>query len=195
MALTNKNTAKAPKAAGMDAAEVKMNKILQLRAEELATIKGLIETAKAEAKQAEYELDRATMAGDTDGYSAAKTKWRGAQDAAEMHEKRVKALETKPLISEDERAELSKKIKGDVAQAVNSNTAELLKIGARLREIQQTEYELVTRANSLLDTLQYDIMLQPRTAQADHYGGPETWRKLGNGVLRGNDDLFGPLNS
>ena len=54
MALTNKNTAKAPKAAGMDAAEVKMNKILQLRAEELDKIRGLIETAKAEAKQAEY---------------------------------------------------------------------------------------------------------------------------------------------
>ena len=195
MALTNKNTAKRATAAGMDAAEEKINKVLQLRAEELDKIRGLIETAKAEAKQAEDELDRATMAGDTDGYSAAKTKWRSAQDAAEMHEKRVKALETKPLISEDERAELSKKIKGDVAQAVNSNTAELLKIGARLREIQQTEYELVTRANSLLDTLQYDIMLQPRTVQADHYGGPETWRKLGNGVLRGNDDLFGPLNS
>ena len=195
MALTNKNTAKAPKAAGMDAAEVKMNKILQLRAEELATIKGLIETAKGEAEQAEYELDRATMAGDTDGYSAAKTKWRSAQDAAEMHEKRVKALETKPLISEDERAELSKKIKGDVAQAVNSNTAELLKIGARLREIQQTEWELENRANSLLDTLTYDVMLHPRTVQADHYGGPVTWRKLNNGVLRGNDDLFGPHNS
>lgn len=195
MALTNKNKDKAPKAAGMDAAEVKMNKILQLRAEELTTIKNLIETAKGEAAQAEYELDRATMAGDTDGYSAAKTKWRSAQDAAEMHEKRVKALETKPLISEDERAELSKKIKGDVVQAVNSNTAELLKIGARLREIQQTEWELVTRANNLLDTLQYDIMLQPRTVQADHYGGPETWRKLDGGVLRGNDDLFGPRNS
>ena len=195
MALTNKNTAKRATAAGMDAAEEKINKVLQLRAEELDKIRGLIETAKAEAKQAEDELDRATMAGDTDGYSAAKTKWRSAQDAAEMHEKRVKALETKPLISEDERAELSKKIKGDVAQAVNSNTAELLKIGARLREIQQTEYELVTRANSLLDTLQYDIMLQPRTVQADHYGGPETWRKLDIGVLRGNDDLFGPRDS
>ena len=195
MALTNKNTTKKPKAAGMDAAEVKMNKILQLRAEELATIKNLIETAKGEAEQAEYELNRATLAGDTDGYSAAKAKWRSAQDAAEMHEKRVKALETKPLISEDERAELSKKIKGDVAQAVNSNTAELLKIGARLREIQQTEWELENRANSLLDTLQYDIMLQPRTVQADRYGGPVTWRKLDNGVLRGNDDLFGPRNS
>ena len=195
MALTNKNTAKAPKAAGMDAAEVKMNKILQLRAEELATIKGLIETAKGEAEQAEHELNQATMAGDTDAYSAAKTKWRNAQDAAEMHEKRVEALETKPLMSEAERADLAKKIKSDVAQAVNSNTAELLKIGARLREIQRTEFDLEARANSLLDILQYDIMLQPRTVQADHYGGPVTWRKLGNGVLRGNDDLFGPRDS
>ena len=195
MALTNKNTSKAPKAAGMDAAEVKMNKILQLRAEELATIKGLIETAKGEAEQAEHELNQATMAGDTDAYSAAKTKWRNAQDAAEMHEKRVEALETKPLMSEAERADLAKKIKSDVAQAVNSNTAELLKIGARLREIQRTEFDLEARANSLLDILQYDIMLQPRTVQADHYGGPVTWRKLGNGVLRGNDDLFGPRDS
>ena len=195
MALTNKNTAKAPKAAGMDAAEVKMNKILQLRAEELATIKGLIETAKGEAEQAEHELNQATMAGDTDAYSAAKTKWRNAQDAAEMHEKRVEALETKPLMSEAERADLAKKIKSDVAQAVNSNTAELLKIGARLREIQRTEFDLEARANSLLDILHYDIMLQPRTEQADHYGGPVTWRKLDIGVLRGNDDLFGPRDS
>lgn len=189
MAIIKKtNGSKAP---NMDAVEAEINKLIEQRNKEMTTIENLIAEAKAEAAQAEEELNAATMAGDTAAYSAAKAKWRSAEDSREMHTKRVEALRTLPLIGDGSRAELSKKIKSDIAQAVNSNTAELLKIGARLYEIRDSEFEIINRGNDLLERIHWEVMLKNGTEQADKYTGPETWRKLMNGVLRGSADIFG----
>lgn len=190
MALTNKKT-KGSRTPNMDAAAEEIKKIIEKRNAELSAVSKLIEEAKTETAEAEKALDAAVLSGDTAAYSAAKTAYRTAQDAEEMHTKRAQALRSVPLISEDKRAELAKAIKGDVAIIVNSNTAELLKTGAALYEMHNEEHAAILRCNELLERLQREIMHTPSNVQTDAYHGPEIWKKLWNGVLRGNADIFG----
>lgn len=78
--------------------ESKIKKILANKEAETVDLEERVETAKRQQRSANEAMDIATTAGDVKAYQKAKADRRDAEDAIEMHGKRLEALENKPLI-------------------------------------------------------------------------------------------------
>lgn len=137
--------------------ENRAKKILADKVTEMADLEERIKVAEQQQNAASKAMDVATTAGDLRAYQQAKADYRDAGDAIEMHNKRLDALENKPLISN---VEYEKGV-AQIMAALGETTAEAKKrIVEHVEQIRIIAAECtaeVTSGNELLHKWQHEL--------------------------------------
>lgn len=152
----------------------RIEQILKDRATETADREAKVEEAKAAAAAAEKRMEEATTAGDTKAYQKAKGERRDARDAIEMHEKRLEALNEKPLISKADYEKTVADIYAEIAAKDDQIKAKLCKLSDEMEAAALELTDDMNEANDVLRRLQRDIYRnEDRTKGKD--GKPVTY--------------------
>lgn len=147
----------------------RINQILKDRVEETADRETKVAEAKKAAAEAEKRMDEATTAGDTKAYQKAKWERRDAMDALEMHEKRLEALNNKPLISKNEYEKAVADIYAEIVAKDDQTKKTLCKLSDEMEAVALDLANAQEEANSVLHRLQHEIY-----RDADRSRNPKT---------------------
>ncbi len=141
----------------VETTEELITKILSDRAAELKTLDELIATEKKSLSSSDRALEKATEVGDLQAFQKAKGTRRNILDALEMHESRLEALTTRPLISSEEYERLVSSIFAEIAQVDDQTKQELCKLSDAMNASALELQDAINRANHALQRLQHEI--------------------------------------
>lgn len=137
--------------------ENRTKKILADKVTEMADLEERIKVAEQQQAAAVKAMDTATSAGDLKAYQQAKADYRDTRDAIEMYNKRLDALENKPLISNGE----YEKGVAQIMAALGETTAEakkrIVEHAEQIRIIAAECTAEVVKGNELLHKWQHEI--------------------------------------
>ena len=117
-----------------------------------------IRKAEAEIEKATDQMHASYDEADVKGYHKAQDAVRTAQDIKEMYSKKLKELEEKKLLQDDEYNTLCNSIRNDIKAAEEETKAKLKELIAELWTICVGYNQNVRDAVSLLHDLQFEIM-------------------------------------
>lgn len=137
--------------------ESKIKKILADRVAEAADLEERVEAAKHKQKEANEAMDEATIAGDLKAYQKAKEERKDAEDAIEMHCKRLEALDNKPLISKVEYEKGVAQIMAALGEVSADAKKRIVEHMEQIRIIAAECTAEITNGNEVLHQLQHDI--------------------------------------
>ena len=137
--------------------EKKVEKILSGCKAEREKLIGMIEEESQGIPAAFEAMDAATASGNLEAYQAAKKKRADLIDAKEMHEKRLKDLNEKPLISKAEYEEAVAGIYAEFASFDDKAKAKLRELSDQMYAVSIELAEATSRANDVLTKLQTDV--------------------------------------
>ena len=136
---------------------------------ETADLQDLIAAEGEAIAAANAEMETATAAGDLKAYQKAKRDRQDALDAKEMHQKRLEALEQRPLISKPEYEKAVADIFAEIAAADDQTKAALVKLSDEMNAAALALDDAIIKANAVLQRLQHDIY-----RDADRTHNPKT---------------------
>ena len=137
--------------------EGRIKKILADKVTEVADLEERIEVAKQKQKVANEEMDKATIAGDVKAYQKAKADRRDAEDAIEMHTKRINALEKSPLISSGEYEKSVAQIMAALGEVSAEAKKQIVSHMEQIRVIATECREEIVKGNEVLHKWQHEI--------------------------------------
>lgn len=137
--------------------ENEIKKILADRVAETADLEERVEVAKKLQKAANEAMDTATTAGDVKAYQKAKADRRDAEDAIEMHGKRLDALEHKPLISKGEYEKRVSQIMVALGEVSADAKKRIIEHMEQIRIIAAECTAEITNGNEVLHQWQHEI--------------------------------------
>lgn len=158
----------------VEAAEELTDQILSNRDTELKQLGEFIAAEKDSIAAANAAMATATAAGDLPGYQKAKADRQNAADAVEMHESRLEALNTRPLIDREQYDRAVAAIYAEIAAADDQTKQQLTKLSDTMYSAALDLQTAINRANHALHRLQSDLY-----RDADKSKSPKTGEPLG----------------
>ena len=134
-----------------------VKKTLSDRVTETADIETQVEQEAAAIAAANAAMEAATTAGDVKAYQKAKADRRNAEDAKEMHESRLNALNNKPLISKGDYEKAVADIYAELAALDDQKKQQLAKLSDQMEAEALELQEATAKANEVLRRLQHEI--------------------------------------
>lgn len=137
--------------------ESRIKKIKADRITETADLEERIEVAKQQRQTANEAMDAATIAGDVKAYQKAKADRRDAEDAIEMHNKRIDTLKHKPLISKGEYEKGVAQIMAALGEVSADAKKRIVEHMEQIRIIAAECTAEITNGNEVLHQWQHEI--------------------------------------
>lgn len=137
--------------------ENRAKKILANKVTEMADLEERVKIAERQQNAASKAMDEATTAGDLRAYQQAKTDYRDAGDAIEMHSKRLDALTNKPLITDVEYEKGVAQIMAALGEATAEAKKRIVEHVEQIRIIAAECTAEVTSGNELLHKWQHEL--------------------------------------
>lgn len=134
-----------------------VNKILSDRMTETAALTEKVKQEVTAIAAANEAVAAAMVAGDVKAYQKAKAERRNAEDAKEMHDARLEALTSKPLISKADYEKAVADIYGEIAALDDQKKQRLAKLSEEMEAEALDLQAATTKANEVLYRLQSEI--------------------------------------
>lgn len=131
--------------------------LLEKKSEELKILADEIDKEAAAIERAKEAMEAATIAGDVKAYQQAKAARRDAEDAKEMHEARINALNNDPLISQSDYEKAVANIYAEVAAFDDQTKQQLAKLSDQMEQAADRLKQATEHANTVLRMLQSDV--------------------------------------
>lgn len=137
--------------------ETTAKELLAKKSAELKILAEEIDKEAAAIERAKEDMEAATIAGDVKAYQQAKAARRDAEDAKEMHEARINALNNNPLMSQAEYEKAVASIYAEVAAIDDQTKQKLVKLSDQMEDAAESLKQSIDYANKVLQMLQGDI--------------------------------------